>query len=141
MVPLSVPRKCAVLLEPVEDVEPHGARPPLALAEGLFAVQEGGGDIDIVVRGPDTANLARRTGEPLASVQPEPVATDLLEATAHVFIEVREDRFLQHLLCVPCLQRGGVGEDEPEVEREERIVQVETGVAGAVPVTDVEGDL
>lgn len=57
MVPLSVPRKCAVLLEPVEDVEPHGARPPLALAEGLFAVQEGGGDVDVVVRTPDLADL------------------------------------------------------------------------------------
>src|SRR5690606_17365002 len=57
MVPLSVPRKCAVLLEPVEDVEPHGARPPLALAERLCAVQEGGGDVDVVVCTPDLADL------------------------------------------------------------------------------------
>src|SRR5690606_32479800 len=45
------------------------------------------------------------------------------------------------LLCVPCLECGGVWKDEPVMEREERIVQIETGVASPLPVADVEGDL
>jgi hypothetical protein len=106
--------------------------PPLAFAGDSCPIEKLASHIDVVLPAPDLAHRAGRARQALLSVEPDVVTASVLETVTHVGIQVRSDALAVNLDAVPGLQRRQVGEDETEIKRQERIVQIKPGVATSV---------